>query len=146
LPFFKLFMLHLLCQLLGYLGVNLLPGRQNMVLHYHKKYLLQNWHTNAIRYLLISSSLPNKKFWEELFTNFPLIWHGLYRKWCLQQFFIAAGTRLPSHCLATIAGYRDKHTDSPLIWHGPRRKRWVQQFFYCCGYSMLWECVYQAVA
>jgi hypothetical protein len=29
----------------------------------------------------------NKKFWEELIVYFPLIWHGLCRKRCIQQFF-----------------------------------------------------------
>jgi hypothetical protein len=43
---------------------------------------------------------------------------------------VAAGKRLPRHCLATIWVYRDRHTDSPLLRHGPRRKQRVQGFFF----------------
>jgi hypothetical protein len=56
----------------------------------------------------LQTALLNKKFWEELTTNFPLIQHGLHRKQCLQQFFIAAGTCLQSHCLTIIGEYTDK--------------------------------------
>jgi hypothetical protein len=47
----------------------------------------------------------NKKFWEELISCFTFIRQGPHRKRCLQQFFVSAGTCLPSHCLATIGGY-----------------------------------------
>jgi hypothetical protein len=83
----------------------------------------------------------NKKFCDELITCFPLIHHGLHRKRCHQQFFIAAGTCLRSSCLAVIVG----DTDSPLVRHGPYRKWRAQQFFYCCVYSLPWERVHQAL-
>jgi hypothetical protein len=47
--------------------------------------------------------------------------HGSHRKRRLQQFFVAAGTSLPSCYLATIRGYTDTHD---------------QQLFYCCVYSL----------
>jgi hypothetical protein len=69
---------------------------------------------------------------EVLRRSNPLIWHGLHRKRCFQQFFAAAVTWLPSRCLATIRGYTDRPTDSHLLGHGPHRKRRGQQLFYCC--------------
>jgi hypothetical protein len=54
----------------------------------------------------------SKKFWEELFPSFPLIRHGPHRKRRLQQFFVAAGTSLPSCYLATIGGYTERPTDT----------------------------------
>jgi hypothetical protein len=82
------------------------------------------------------TTLTNKKkFWEELIAYFPLILlHGQQRKRRLQQFFVAAGTCLPSRCLATIRGQADRRTDSPLIRYGPYSKRRVQQLFYYCVY------------
>jgi hypothetical protein len=50
----------------------------------------------------------------------------------LQQFLVAAGTSLPSCCLATIRGYTNTPIDSALIRHGSRRKRHIRQFFYRC--------------
>jgi hypothetical protein len=41
--------------------------------------------------------------------------HEPHRKRHLHQFFFAAGTSLPSRCLATLEGYTDRPTDSPLI-------------------------------
>jgi hypothetical protein len=66
-----------------------------------------------------------KKFWEELTTYFPLIRHGPYRKRRFQRIFVAAGTCLPSRCLATIGGthglmgeiYHIRHLDG-LRCHG----------------------------
>jgi hypothetical protein len=66
---------------------------------------------------------------------FPLILHGPHRKRRLQQFFVAAGTTLPSCFPAAIGGYTDRPTDSPLIRNGLHSKWYVQQFFYCCVYS-----------
>jgi hypothetical protein len=43
----------------------------------------------------------NKKLWEEVIADFPLIRHGPHRKWLFQP-FIAVGTCLPSRCLAII--------------------------------------------
>jgi hypothetical protein len=71
----------------------------------------------------------SKKFWEELIAYFPLIRHGPYRKRRLQQFFVPAGTSLPSCYLATIGRYTHRHTDSSMIRHGPHTKRRVQYFF-----------------
>jgi hypothetical protein len=59
----------------------------------------------AERYIKLISraaSIGNIKFWEELIAYFPFIRHGLHRKRLVQQFFVAAGTSLPSRCLATI--------------------------------------------
>jgi hypothetical protein len=56
----------------------------------------------------------NKKFWEELITYFPLIQHGLNRKWCLQQFSIVIGTCLPSQSL-TMIGDTQKNPQT-LLW------------------------------
>jgi hypothetical protein len=55
----------------------------------------------------------NHKFWQELIANFSWILHGPHRK-SLQQFFAAAGTCLPSRCLAAIEGYADPQT---LLWY-----------------------------
>jgi hypothetical protein len=56
-----------------------------------------------------------KKFWEELSTYFPSIQYRPHRKQCLQQFFIAVWTCLPSHCLAMIG---DTQTDpQTLLWY-----------------------------
>jgi hypothetical protein len=71
----------------------------NKWLHYSSKYIYIK-----LRSVLVTFTV-NKKFWEELITYFSLIQHGSYRKWCLQQFFVATGTCLPRHCLATIGGY-----------------------------------------
>jgi hypothetical protein len=65
----------------------------------------------------------NKMFWKELIAYYPLIRHESYRKWRLQQFFVAAGTCLLSRCLATLGKYRDRPTDSSLIRHGSYRKQ-----------------------
>jgi hypothetical protein len=73
-------------------------------------------------------------FLEEVVVFFPLIQHGPNRKQRLQQ--LAAGTCLPSRCLATIGGFTSRPTDSTLIRHGPYRKRRVQQFIHCCVYSL----------
>jgi hypothetical protein len=53
--------------------------------------------------------------------------HGPHKKRRLQQFFVAAGTFLPSFHLATIEWYTDTH---------------VQQFFYCCVHSLLRDYMY----
>jgi hypothetical protein len=67
----------------------------------------------------INFLLSSKKFWEELIAYFPLIRHGPHRKRRLQQFFVAAGTSLPSCYLATIDGYVYTPTDSP--WYDTDR-------------------------
>jgi hypothetical protein len=54
-----------------------------------------------------------------------------------QQIFVAGGTSLPSHYLATIRGYTDRPTDFPLTWHEAHRKWRVQQLFY---YSVCIRC------
>jgi hypothetical protein len=46
----------------------------------------------------------NKKFLEEEVAYFPVVRYGPHRKRRLQQFFVAAGTSLPSRCLATVRG------------------------------------------
>jgi hypothetical protein len=46
----------------------------------------------------------------------------------LIQFLVAAGTYLPSRCLATI-GYIDRPTDFPLIRHKQHKKIRFQQCF-----------------
>jgi hypothetical protein len=74
----------------------------------------------------------NMNSWEELIACFPLIRHGSHRKRRLRQFFVPAGTSLPSCYLAKIRGYTDRPTDSPLIRHGSHRKWRFQQFLYCC--------------
>jgi hypothetical protein len=56
----------------------------------------------------------NRKFWYKLIAYFSLIRHGPLRKQRLQQFFVAAGTSLPSCYLATIGGYTDPQT---LFWY-----------------------------
>jgi hypothetical protein len=71
------------------------------------------------------------KFWEE---------HGPQRKQHLQQFFVAAGTFLPSCFLAMIVGYTGRPTGSSLGGHRP------QKFFYCCMQPSPRERVYRAVA
>jgi hypothetical protein len=51
-------------------------------------------------------------YWSQKFFNsqLPLIQHGQRRKWCLQIFFIAVGTSLPSCYLATTGGiHRQTH-------------------------------------
>jgi hypothetical protein len=48
----------------------------------------------------------NDKFSEELIAYVPLIRHRSQRIRCLEQFFVAAGTSLPSRCLATMGGIR----------------------------------------
>jgi hypothetical protein len=60
-------------------------------------------------------------------TSFPLIRYGAHRK-RLQQFFVAAGTSLPSCYLATIGVYRNKPTD--------KRKK-----FYRCGNVFFSRCL-----
>jgi hypothetical protein len=52
---------------------------------------------------------------------------GPHRIRHLQQFFSAAGTCLPLHCLAMIRGYTDSSTNSPLTRHEPHRTRRVQR-------------------
>jgi hypothetical protein len=69
--------------------------------------------------------------------SFNMTWHRLYRKWCLQQFFIAVWMCSPSHRLVMIGEHTDRPIDSSLIWHGPHRKWHVQQFIFascirCC--------------
>jgi hypothetical protein len=59
----------------------------------------------------VSLLIINKKFWTELITYFPLIRHGPHWKRGL-QFFVAAGTSLPSCYLVTIGGYTDRPTDT----------------------------------
>jgi hypothetical protein len=56
-----------------------------------------------------------EKFWEELIAYFPLTLYGPYRKWHLQQFYVAAGASLASCYLATIRGYEDRRTDTDRI-------------------------------
>jgi hypothetical protein len=60
----------------------------------------------------------NKKLWEVLLVYFPLIRHNSQRQH-LKQFFVTAGTSLPSCYLAMIGGYTDKR---------------AQQYFYCGMY------------
>jgi hypothetical protein len=48
--------------------------------------------------------IQHNTFWEELIAYFPFIWHGPHKKRRLRQFFVTAGTCLPSRCLATIRG------------------------------------------
>jgi hypothetical protein len=57
----------------------------------------------------------NDKFWEEIIAYFPLIRHGPHRKRLLQQFFVAAGTYLPSCYLEAIGRYTDPQTTRPTI-------------------------------
>jgi hypothetical protein len=49
--------------------------------------------------------------------------HRPHRKRRLQRFLFAAGTCLPSYCLATMQRYGDRPTDSPFDRHGSHRKR-----------------------
>jgi hypothetical protein len=60
------------------------------------KVIIQKWEgkictftMNIINIFLIGRTMVsmNKKFWEELVANFPLIWHGSHRKRRFQQFF-----------------------------------------------------------
>jgi hypothetical protein len=53
--------------------------------------------------------ITNKTFWKELSAYSPTGPHGKQR---LQQFFVAAGTCLPSRCLATIEGI---HTETHKV-------------------------------
>jgi hypothetical protein len=58
-----------------------------------------------------------KEYKDELIVHFHLIRHGPHGKRCLQQFFVAAGTSLPSCHLATIHGYIGRPTDTrPTIF------------------------------
>jgi hypothetical protein len=60
----------------------------------------------------------NKKFWQELFTYFPLVRHAPHKNDAFNNYsigacvFVAAVTSLPSRCLATVG---DTHTD---WWEG----------------------------
>jgi hypothetical protein len=58
-----------------------------------------------------------------------------HRKRRLQQFFVAAGTSLPSCYLGTIGEYTDRPTDTR-----------VQQFFYFFAYLLPRERVFRAFA
>jgi hypothetical protein len=57
----------------------------------------------------------DKQFCEEIITYFPVIKQGPHRKWRLQQFFVAAGTALPSSYLATVGEYTYSQTHSSNI-------------------------------
>jgi hypothetical protein len=89
----------------------------------------------------------NKKFWEEIIGYFPLTRHEPHRIRSHQQFSIAAGTCLLSHCLAMILGY----TEAELLYDwrfianhfvmapSPLRIT-ARDFFFCmqlypCGHS-----------
>jgi hypothetical protein len=59
----------------------------------------------------VENNILNKKLWEELISYFPLKRHEPHRKWCLQQFFVAAGTSLQSCYEARIGDInRQTHT------------------------------------
>jgi hypothetical protein len=62
----------------------------------------------------------NKKFWEELIAYFPLIRYRPHRKRRLRQLFVATGTCLRNHCLATIGRITHRPTDS-LLWYDTGR-------------------------
>jgi hypothetical protein len=72
---------------------------------YHRRYIF--W---ILRELLNNKERRKERqeILEELIAYFPLIRHWAHRKQRLQQFFIAAGTSLPSSYLATIGGYTDR--------------------------------------
>jgi hypothetical protein len=66
----------------------------------------------------------NKKFWEEQIAYFHSIQHGSHRNGVsknssvVAHVFIAAGTYLPSRCLATIGGKHiqtHRHKESKVI-------------------------------
>jgi hypothetical protein len=61
------------------------------------------------------ATVKNEKFWEELIAYFPLIRHGSHRKRRLQQFFVAAGTSLPSWYLITKGRCTDIHTRPTIL-------------------------------
>jgi hypothetical protein len=71
------------------------------------KLIDSNWHSRLLRLRNSQFTPLNKKFWKELIAFFSLAPH---RKRHLQQFFFAAGTCLPSRCLATARGYTHTHT------------------------------------
>jgi hypothetical protein len=73
--------------------------------------------------LLVRIFCLTERFCEKL-IYVPLIRHGPHGKRRLQQFFVAAGTSIPSYYLAAISGYTDISTD-----------RHIEQFFYCCLHS-----------
>jgi hypothetical protein len=75
-----------------------------------------------------SGRLQRKLHFKNKHSCFLSIWHGPYRKRSLPQFFIAAGTFLPNHYLATIMGYDNRPTDSSLIRHRSHRKWRVKQY------------------
>jgi hypothetical protein len=87
----------------------------------YKAYVSPGWEQQIM--LSKSKSPPalisSKKFWEELISYFPLIRYGPHRK-RHQQFLVAAGTYLPSPCLATIEGYTDRHPQT-LLWYDTDR-------------------------
>jgi hypothetical protein len=58
----------------------------------------------------------NKKFWEELIAQFPLIQHGSHRNGRVQQFFFSEGKCLSSRCLATIRGGTQTEPYT-LLWY-----------------------------
>jgi hypothetical protein len=58
------------------------------------------------------SELKNEKFWEKLMAYFLLIRRGPHSKRHIQKFFLAAGTCLPSRCIATV---KDAQTDSQTL-------------------------------
>jgi hypothetical protein len=71
--------------------------------------------TNIYRSEAVMKEYINKKFWEEPIAYFPLLQHGLHRKRRLQQFFVATGTSLLNHYLATKGGI---HFTEPLLMIG----------------------------
>jgi hypothetical protein len=77
------------------------------------------------------------KFWVELISYFPLIWHGLHRNRCLQQVFIAAGPSLPSYHLAMIGEYIHLQTllwqDRGHIENGVADNSFIIACIHCCG-------------
>jgi hypothetical protein len=98
------------------------------LLHWSVLYVVSGIYTKAPVWFydrwindFIRISREYKKFLEEIIAYFPLIRHGPHRKRRLQQFFVAAGTRLPSHCRLTIGGYTDRPTYSSLTLHRPHR-------------------------
>jgi hypothetical protein len=70
-------------------------------------------------------TFQKEKLREELIAYFLLIRHGPHRKRRSRQFFVAAGTSLPSCYLAIIGGYTNRPTDTR-----------VQQLFYCSLYYL----------